>query len=384
MSKRIFLFAAALLLAVALGIGSQQFLGRGSRSSAAEPIAVGIIAPLTGNYSEWGQYFREGVQLAERQIGGSGSQPSLKLYIEDSRSSVRDALSALNKITDQAKLIAVMTMDSEAVKALAPVTTERKTLLLATIAGGANLFQPEQLGLRWYQNAQSISSALSQLATRRGYKRVFIIHENHVFANSVAVALTADLQKNGASVIGRETFNPDAESARDQAAKAIQSSPDVIVVSGTGGRPYVSAIRSLRELGWKGPILCDDSMNLPNVQRDTGDAAKDIVFVASAFNPAEPATERQRQFVDKYRSQYGRAPTDTAAYTYELLLMVRDLTAGGAVTSEALNKAFQALKDRETVFGPVSYLGNHELSVPMVLRTLSDRGGQLKAVPVQP
>jgi branched-chain amino acid transport system substrate-binding protein len=371
--------SAALGLLVIAGIAFQY---RSKTVVASNEYHVGVVVPLTGSYSEWGQYMKEGVQLAQRRIAAQNSGLRLAVEIEDGRSSVKDALTAFNKIADQYRPLAVITMDSETVKALAPIATERDILLLATIAGGSSLFQEKQNGIRWYQNAGSIGSALANYSVRRGYKKISIVQENHVFADSVSEALTAALRKNGVALLKVEIFNSDAQTARDQAAKAIQGGPDAIVVTGTGGRPYVSAIRSLRELGWNGPILCDDSMNLPNVQRDVGEAAKGIVFVTSPFDPAAPSTARQREFVEDFRTQFARTPTDTAAYSYELLLMVSDLVASGASTAELLGKAFQAMRDRETVFGPVSYDGEHELSVPILLRIFTEKDGKLSAVPV--
>ena len=364
------------------------FLLFGIQARASQPGAavsssyqIGVLAPLTGKYSEWGQYMQNGLLLASDVAQTDAFRLKPKIHFEDTRSSVKDAVGAFNKLVDQYSPIAIFAMDSEVAKAVAPLATDRKVLLLVTIAGGSNLFKPGDWALRWYQNATSIGSALAEHAINAGYKRVAIIHENHVFANSVNVAVVDALKKGNAKVSDTETFNSDDQSARDQAAKVIRSKPDAIIVSGTGGRPYVSAIRSLRELGWGGPILSDDSMNLPNVQRDLENAAIGIIFTTSAFDPMAPANELQQRFIDSYRAKYGQPPTDTAAYSYEFLLMAHQLVNAGATSSPSLYEKFRRMENHNTVFGPVSFGGNHELTLKMALRVLVDEGGVLKAIP---
>lgn len=381
-SRAVPIIVLLLVLIALAGLGFYLY----NRPQSAAPQAgstysIGLAAPLTGKYSEWGQYLHEGIQLAEQDLAATGARLQPDVHLEDTRSSVRDALAAFAKITDGHQPLAVITMDSETAKALAPVATNRQIVLLVTIAGGSDLFTPGQWAFRWYQNAGSIGTALARYASGRGWLRLGVIHENHIFANSVQTALAAELARQQGTIIAAETFNPDAETARDQAAKVMQQHPQAIVVSGTGGRPYVSAIRSLRELGWRGPILCDDSMNLPNVQRDVGDAAQGIVFTTSAFDPKAPANERQKHFVRSYQEKFGRLPTDTAAYSYELLLMLHDQVAAGAGTSRELLQAFTKIKDHDTVFGRISFAGDHELTMPMALRALVMRDGVLKADP---
>jgi ABC-type branched-subunit amino acid transport system substrate-binding protein len=346
--------------------------------------ALGIISPVTGDYAEWGQYFNEGVKIALSEIASRNDKFVPTPIFEDSKSTVKGALASLNSLLNRGdeRPQVVLLMDSEAVKASAPVATEKNCLLIATLAGGPDLFALGQLGFRWYQNADSIGTALARHATSSGYQKLAILNENHPHSIAVKDSLVTNFQGGNRSVTLTETFDNKSASTRDQAAKILATSPDCIAITGTGGPAYVSFVRSVRELGWNGPILCDDAMNLPNMQNDVGQAGNGIVFTASPFNPSEPRTDRGKKFVVAFENEFGRKPTEASAYTYELTMLVHELNNEGYRTSKDIAEEIKHIKDRKTVFGDISYESGYEISVPMVLFKVEHTNGEMRIIEV--
>ncbi|HSR12953.1 MAG TPA: ABC transporter substrate-binding protein, partial [Thermodesulfobacteriota bacterium] len=76
------LLAVLILLAVPISI-----------AHGADPILVGLMAPMTGDYAEYGMFFREGVQLAMDEInkGGGINGQQVELVVGDSRADPKEA-----------------------------------------------------------------------------------------------------------------------------------------------------------------------------------------------------------------------------------------------------------------------------------------------------
>ena len=71
--KRFWIIAAVGALAVlTAALGGSTAYGGSSAASAAAPIKIGAITPLTGNFAPWGIQVRAGMALAVNEINRTG------------------------------------------------------------------------------------------------------------------------------------------------------------------------------------------------------------------------------------------------------------------------------------------------------------------------
>ena len=74
--------------------------------SSKEPITIGAIISLSGAAASYGEYAKDGMQLAVSEINAKGgvNGRDVKLIIEDDKTNGKDAVSAFKKLTFFGKL----------------------------------------------------------------------------------------------------------------------------------------------------------------------------------------------------------------------------------------------------------------------------------------
>src|SRR6266508_4604505 len=95
------LLVVALLLA-ACGGGGETQTGAGS----GEPIRIGVLTSLTGNFTPWGVQVRAGMQLAVNEInqaGGAGGR-QLELVVADDQSKAEEGARAIERLIARERL----------------------------------------------------------------------------------------------------------------------------------------------------------------------------------------------------------------------------------------------------------------------------------------
>jgi branched-chain amino acid transport system substrate-binding protein len=111
--------------------------------SAAQEIAVGVIAPLTGVRSDAGEYIRSALAIARDEIQADPSRPlKFRFIIEDSRYEPQNAVTAIHKLIeiDKARFI-IGAYGSAETLAVAPIAERSSTILISPGSQAAEISQ---------------------------------------------------------------------------------------------------------------------------------------------------------------------------------------------------------------------------------------------------
>ena len=110
------LLVGAVLFAAGCGSTGQTGANSGSTAASAstapsgEPIVIGAVVSTTGAAAPLGEPERNAMQLLEKTINASGGvlgRP-IKIVIEDDQTNPKEAVTAVNKLLQQDKVVAVM------------------------------------------------------------------------------------------------------------------------------------------------------------------------------------------------------------------------------------------------------------------------------------
>jgi len=104
-------------------------VGCGKKSADGNVIKIGVIAPLTGNYAQYGTAVKEGVELKVDAINNAGgiNGKKIELVIADSKGDVQESVNAFKKMVSQDKIdIFVGEVTSGPSLAIAPLAQQAK------------------------------------------------------------------------------------------------------------------------------------------------------------------------------------------------------------------------------------------------------------------
>ena len=113
--KRFWLVAAVgALAALAASMGGSTAYGGSSARSAAAPIKLGVLTPLTANFAPWGIQVRAGAALAVNEINRSGGVKGrgqgrlLNLAVADDQSTnTNAAIDGFRRLTQQEGVVSI-------------------------------------------------------------------------------------------------------------------------------------------------------------------------------------------------------------------------------------------------------------------------------------
>lgn len=202
-------WARRVVVVSALSLG---FLGLSSLASgAAETVKIGVIQPLSGNFSSYGQESQPALEYVIRAINEAGGIKSMggaqiELVLADDASQPARAATEMRRLATQENVAMVVGgLLSPQMLAVAPVADELKVPTLAIWAAAAKGEYMYSIGFPYARGyAETMSKGLAFLAKDKGFpiKTVALVYSNYEAGQQVNKALQEMLPKLGFTIVG--------------------------------------------------------------------------------------------------------------------------------------------------------------------------------------
>jgi branched-chain amino acid transport system substrate-binding protein len=344
---------ARLLLGGALLLGANL-----STAAQAEELRIGFIAPMTGLFAQVGKDMVDGFQLYLDEHGNKLGGADVKFIIEDDQAKPDLGVTKAKKLvlSDQVQMFIGGVLASTGY-ALAPVSTEMKTIYIASIPAADDLTQ-RQLDKYPYFFRTGWSSSqpthpMGQWACDQGYKKIAIVAADYAFGYEQAGGFQKTFEDCGGKIVqkiwpplGTKDFGP--------FIPTIKADADAVFTLMVGPMA-LQFPKQLRASGYKKPIVGGgtsyDEFALPFM----GDEV--IGDVSSLQYSAALTTPKNEAFVKKYRAKYGKVPSYFSESNYttaELIDETMKKTGGKWPGPEQFLKIMGGLKI-DAVRGPLSF-----------------------------
>jgi branched-chain amino acid transport system substrate-binding protein len=324
----------------------------------ADELRIGLLSPTTGFLSQTGLDMVHGFQLYLDEHNGMLGGAKVTLIVEDTQGKPDTAVTKAKKLVleDHVDMFIGGVLASEGY-ALAPVSTEEKTLYISSIAAADDLTQRQLDKYPYFIRTTWTSSLpnhpLGQWACDQGYKKVVTIAADYAFGYESVGGFQKAFEDCGGKVIqkiwpplGNKDFGPYIPS--------IKADADAIYSLMVG--PMAPQFpKQLRDAGVKLPIIAGgtsyDDYNLPM------DSEVVIGDVSALMYSAALQTPKSEAFVKAFRTKYAQIPGYYAEANYTTAQMIDEAMAknGGKFPgAEAFIKTMLALKI-DAARGPVAF-----------------------------
>ena len=289
----------------------------------ADDLRIGLIAPTTGFLSQTGQDMVHGFQLYLDDHHGMLGGAKVDLIIEDEQGKPDVAVTKAKKLVlqDHVDMFIGGVLASTGY-ALAPVSTEEKTLYISSVAAADDLTQRQLSKYPYFIRTTWTSSLpnhpLGQWACQQGYKKVVTIAADYAFGYESVGGFQKAFEDCGGKVIqkiwpplGNKDFGP--------YIPTIKSDADAIYSLMVG--PMAPQFpKQLRDAGVKLPIIAGGtSYDDYNVAFDSDDVIGDV---SALMYSAALQTPKNEAFVKEFRAKYNEVPGYYAEANYTTAQMV--------------------------------------------------------------
>lgn len=323
-----------------------------------ETIKIGVILPLTGPIASLGESAKNGAELAYNNLSGAEKQ-EVSLIFEDDHFDPKITVTAFNKLVDVDKVTAIICLTSSPCAAVAPLADAKSTPLIAVASAPVQLNHPYVFRLEI--STQFEAEKLLNYLKSKNYTRIGSIVALQDGIQAGYKALKSDMFFSAKEVVS-ETVAPDEKDYRTVIAKILINKPDLIFIGLLPGMAGDFS-KQARTLGYRGDFVAFNFIEGEETLATAGNTLDGVVYTQAA--------DPQGWFADKYKSVYNKAYVPGAAHVYDAITLVaRVVDKKSGDPKQAIEDGLNVLVDYPGALGVFSSTGNHEFTIPLILKTI--------------
>lgn len=328
-----------------------------AKPAEAEVIKLGVIGPLTGDYSQYGVAVEEGSKLAAEEINAAGgiNGKMVEIVAYDSKGDKTEGVNAYNKLRDQDKIVGLiggtfsgvtLAIKEIAVEDGMPVVTPTATNLNVTL-DAPNVFRA------CYTDPYQGSTAAVFSAEELGAKKAAVLYNiEDPYSEGLAIAFKDKFAEYG-TVTNYEGYTKNDADFKSVLTKIQAEDPDVIFLPDYIAKVGV-ILAAIQEMGLDVVAIGGDGWD--GIETDYADVAEGMYFV-NHYVKSDPAPIVQN-FIKAYETKWSKSPNALAALGYDATKIMADAIKRAGSTDSAAIVAALTTTDIEGVAGNVTFDSN--------------------------
>ena len=298
-----------------------------------DTVTVGVLTILTGANSSYGEYTKQGLELATNTLG----EPKIRLLYKDTKADPQEAIRVFKELQSANVPVVIGPFTSTEVRQVGPQAQEAKITLISSSATADDLSAiGDHIFMMLPPNSQQGADQAAFAADVLKAKRAVILYRENPYGQTLREAFSDAFKKRN-GVVTRELGFPDGEEDfRDRLKELAGLNPDVVffpVHDDDAGR----ILRQAHEVNFPKEAVflgCDGSMS-DTMLKLAGDAAEGSIFSNVASVDAS--------FDESYNHTYNANPSPYAASSYDTLMVIHRLAKDGARSSEEFRQGLVSL-----------------------------------------
>lgn len=350
-----------------------------------DPIVFGAVLSATGPGSPLGEPERATLGMMEKAInkaGGVLGRP-IKVIIEDDQTNPKEAVTAVNKLLQQDKVVAVLgSSTSASTLAIKPITEAAGIPLMALAASNAITAPP----ITWTWRAPprdslAAQNALTYISKVMKLTKIAVLYDENAYGASGMAEIEKVSPDYGLTIVTKQSYKTDETDLTAQLTKIKAANPEVVVVWGTNPGPAVAA-KNMKQLGMTQPFVGSHGIANAKFIELAGDAAEGVIFPAGRLLVPDSFTDPAQKavvdaFVTAYKTDTGKMPPTFAGHAFGgLTLLIDAITRAGSTDPAAIQTALNETKGVVTPDGIYNYTPeNHDGLVADDLTVVQIKGG---------
>ncbi|MEN9978740.1 MAG: ABC transporter substrate-binding protein [candidate division WOR-3 bacterium] len=350
-----------------------------------EEIKIGVVLPMTGGLSAFGQEGKQAIDMAVEKLNANGGILGRKVRViyEDGQGTPAQTVNAVKKLIETDKVVALIgEVASSNTLAAAPIAQEKKIPLLVPASTNVEITKVGDYIARVCfidaeQGRAMADFCYHQLKKRRA---VLILDQSSDYSVGLAQEFIRRFKELGGEVLGQEAIQQGTSDFRTQLAKVSAKKADFIYVP-VNYQEAGLILKQAKELGIKTDIVGSDAWSSPKLFEIAGDAANGQ-FITAHFSPDAPDSI-VRFFVDEFKQKYGINPSNMSALSYDAANLLFDaIRRAGTTKSDKIKDAINSTRGFRGVTGEITLDSMRNPIKPIVILK-TDKGqfayaGQVK------
>ncbi|MDT7952788.1 MAG: ABC transporter substrate-binding protein [Acetobacteraceae bacterium] len=364
-------------------MGLAVLIGLGHAASAADPVKVGVIFPLSGGAGRQGQGVVDAIKAMASMINANGGVlgRQIELEVRDDESTPAVGVSKANELAGQGVAVVIEGWNSPVTLAMQPILARAGVLDITAIskADGILTSASNKLAIRLNSsNAQDSEVIAKYLAGKSKTGRLAFVTENDAYGNGAQAGIEAALKREGANYdIATVQKFPFAQTDFRVEITSLQSAkPDrVVVIDANEGAGLPAFIQQYAQARMTAPLVCSVGTVSPSVVETAGPAANGIVSADIYFPHAEPfaSNKDNQKFVAEMTKQFKQEPEKFGALgAAALQVWAHAANSVKSLDREAVATAIRGHDIPDTIFGTAHFAADGQMQPTYELFTVKE------------
>jgi branched-chain amino acid transport system substrate-binding protein len=326
----------------------------GAAAAAEESYNLGVALGLTGTGALYSKDGVDGIKLAVDEINAEGGflgKHPIELFVKDTHTkpdvAVREAKDLI--LRDKVRTI-IGTYSSACAVAIKPVAQEYKVLHIASISNSENItkvnFSPYtyQVVPNSYMQAKAVVLGVAELAKKKGWKEYVTIASDYEWGRSTQQSTVALLKQVAPELqLKKEFWPPLGETQFTSYITAIMAAKPDFVIGSIASKDNVAWMQQAKAYGFFEKIPYPGSLiSVSELILQAKTLTRGLVGLCRAPFFAHMDVPMMAKFVDNFRKQYDRYPSDWAVMSYDAVYALKQgIEKAGSID---IDKTKDALK----------------------------------------
>jgi branched-chain amino acid transport system substrate-binding protein len=338
-------------------------------------ILVGEFASMTGQTATFGQASHNGTALAIDEInaGGGVLGKQIKLISEDDQSKAEDAVSAVQKLINRNRVIALLgEVASSRSKAGGPIAQQAHIPMISPASTNEDVTKIGDYIFRicFIDPFQGQALANFGMKTLHAKRAAILLDTKQDYSIGLANSFRETIRKNGGDIVSEQAYSSGDKDFRAALTSIRASNPDVIFIPGYYGEVSL-IVRQARELGITVPLLGGDGWDSPELTKGAEKQFNNTYF--SNHLSTEDPDPAVQNFIKKYKAKYNAEPDAMAALGYDSGNILADaIKRAGSTDSKKLRDAIADTKNFAGVTGSITIDKDRNASKPLTILQIVD------------
>ncbi len=290
-----------------------------------EPIYVGLSAPLTGNYSEYGTNWQKSIQIAVEKInakGGIKGRP-LQIVAEDSKSDPKDSAQIAQKFSSDPRIVATIgDFTSTACMAAQPIYDRAGLVQLSPTASHPEFAPKSQWSFGIIGTQAEEGAFMADYTVKKdGKKKIAVLYINNDWGIAAQQQYIKRAKDDGAEVVAVENYFDRDKDFTGVLTKLRGSKPDALYIA-TMYNDGALMSKQREKLGWNDvTVFGPGSLYSPKLL-ELGGSSVEGLRTSTIFMITDPRPEVQ-EFIKAFKARNnGVDPNMFAAIAYDAITIL--------------------------------------------------------------
>lgn len=241
-------------------------------SPASADTKVGVLLPLSGDFSYFGDEVRGGMTVALDELNNSGIKLPQFIF-DDEKCLAREAVSAYRRLVDEQKVSFVIgPACSASIQSVAPIAKRTSVPVLYLLDSGESVSKlPDPLYSLGFDPSQ-MARTLADDLFHRNIRDVAVISEEEEYAVLIAKAFEEKWENLGGKVVISESVPVKSPDLRTTIFKILSRKPQAIFYS--SAYEAGNFLKQLRTIDAEIPVYGNDTMCISETIEAAGPAAE--------------------------------------------------------------------------------------------------------------